>query len=142
MVLLPRRMFCLVLATTLGLYATSLLAAGPDSTLFTFVSGTGDTAGSITVTNANTGSTTTTGLVPHWSPEACAEVLSLAATKIGFKTELSGRSVRIFGRGAVVKAVGPTFTKGDAGASETTAVLAARVQCGRTTSTTSKIRSP
>jgi hypothetical protein len=126
MILLPRRMFCLVLATTLGLLSRSLLAADQDSIVFTFVSGTGDSAGSMTVTNANTGSTTTTGLVPHWSPEACAEVLSLAATKIGFKTELSGRSVRIFGHGAVVKAVGPTFTKGDAGASERQSPAVAR----------------
>jgi len=91
-------------------------AFGQDFVLFTFVSGTGDSAASISVTNANTGSTTTTGIVPHWSPEACAELLSLAATKIGFHAELSGRSVRIFGRGAVVKAVGVTVSKGDAGA--------------------------
>ena len=100
-------------AASLGATAA---ASGQDFVVFTFVSGTGDSAGSLTVTNANTGSTTTTGIVPHWSPEACAELLSLAATKIGFRTEISGRSVRIFGRGAVVKAVGATLSKGDAGA--------------------------
>jgi len=107
-----RAVFCL-LAATLALVATSLPALGADSVVFTFTSGPGDTAGSLTVTNANTGSTTTSGLVPHWSAEACAELLSLAATKIGFHTELSGRSVRIFGHGAVVKAVGAVVTKSD-----------------------------
>jgi hypothetical protein len=100
-------------AASLGLTAA---ASGQDFVLFTFVSGTGDSAGSLAVTNANTGSTSTTGIVPHWSPEACAELLSLAATKVGFRTELSGRSVRIFGRGVVVKAVGATVSKGDGGA--------------------------
>jgi hypothetical protein len=111
-----RRALLLAIVGTLGLVSAALPVSAQDFVLFTFVSGTGDTAGTLTVTNANTGSTTTTGIVPHWSAEACAEVLSLAATKIGFHTEVSGRSVRIFGRGAVVKAVGATLIKGDAGA--------------------------
>jgi hypothetical protein len=117
MALSSRRAVSLLLfGTALALLATSVPALGQDFVVFTFTAGTGDSAGSITVTNANTGSTTSTGIVPHWSPEACAQVLSLAAAKIGFRTELSGRSVRIFGRGAVVKALGAVVTKSDADA--------------------------
>lgn len=111
-----RTVSLLFLGAALALLATSMPALGQDSVVFTFTSGTGDSAGSITVTNANTGSTTNTGLVPHWSPEACAQVLALAATKIGFRTELSGRSVRVLGRGAVVRAVGAVVTKSEADA--------------------------
>jgi hypothetical protein len=113
--LLDRRVVLIFLAGAAASLGATAAASGQDFVLFTFVSGTGDTAGSLTVTNANTGSTTTTGIVPHWSPEACAELLSIAATKIGFRTELSGRSVRIFGRGVVVKALGATMSRGDAG---------------------------
>jgi hypothetical protein len=108
-----REVSLLLLATALALLATSVPALAQDFVVFTFTSGTGDSAGSITVTNANTGSTTNTGIVPHWSAEACAQVLSLAAARIGFRTELSGRSVRIFGRGAVVKASGAVVTKSE-----------------------------
>jgi len=112
-----RTLVLVVLAGILASLSTTLPASAQASVVFTFVSGTGDTAGSITVTNANTGSTTTSGIVPHYSPEACAELLSLIAPKVGLRAELSGRSVRIFSRGAIVKAVGATVTKGDAGSS-------------------------
>src|SRR5271166_4002709 len=109
MPLTPRRAFSFVLlAGMLACLATTLPASAQDSILYTFVSGTGDAAGSITVTNASTGSTTTSGVVPHWSPEACAELLSIIAPKVGLRAELSGRTVRIFSRGAIVKAVGAT----------------------------------
>jgi hypothetical protein len=118
MPLTPRRALPLViLAAILACVSTTLPASAQDSVLFTFVSGTGDTAGSLTVTNAGTGSTTTSGIIPHYSPEACAELLSIIAPKVGLRAELSGRSVRIFSRGAIVKAVGATVIKGDAGGS-------------------------
>jgi hypothetical protein len=47
------------------------------------------------------------------SAAACASVLSDLAPKVGFKTELGGASVTIFGHGVVVKIEGVTFTKSD-----------------------------
>jgi len=98
--------------------AGALLLASPaaradDGVLVTFDTGTGDAPGSLTVTNAATGSTTTTSLAKKTPPEACANILSIAAPKIGLKAELDGRSVRIFGRGAIVKVVGASITKKD-----------------------------
>jgi hypothetical protein len=93
-----------------------LPALGADAVLVTFTSGTGDSSGSLTVTNATTGSTTTSGLAPHSPPAACANALSLAAPKVGFRAELSGISVRIIGRGVLVKVVGATIIKNDAAA--------------------------
>jgi hypothetical protein len=111
-----RAMFVAVLVGILASLETALPALGADAVLVTFTSGTGDSSGSLTVTNASTGSTTTSGLAPHSPPAACANALSLAAPKVGFRTELSGSSVRIFGRGALVKVVGATINKSDAAA--------------------------
>jgi hypothetical protein len=113
-----RAMFLVVLVEILATLATGPPALAADMLLITFTSGTGDSSGSLTVTNATTGSTTTSGLVPHSPPAACANALSLAAPKVGFRAELSGTNVHIFGRGAVVKVVGATITKSDVGGSQ------------------------
>ncbi len=109
-----RATLLVVLVGILASLATGLPALGADTVLIAFTSGTGESSGSLTVTNATTGSTTTSGLAPHSPPAACANALSIAAPKVGFRTELSGTSVRIFGRGALVKVVGATITKSDA----------------------------
>jgi hypothetical protein len=109
-----RATFLVVLVGILGSLATVLPALGADVVIITFTSGTGESPGSLTVTNATTGSTTTSGLAPRSPPAACANALSLAAPKVGFRTELSGASVRIVGRGAIVKVVGASITKSDA----------------------------
>ena len=93
--------------------ATSPFALAGDSVVFTFTSGTGDTPGRISVTNASTGSTTSVALMPKMSPAACATMLADAAPKVGLKTELAGPSVTIVGHGAVVKVDGATVTKAD-----------------------------
>jgi hypothetical protein len=93
--------------------ATSSYAGAGDSVVFTFTSGTGDGPGKITVTNASNGSTASVGLLPKLSAAACAALLSDVAPKVGFKTELGGSSVTIFGHGVVVKIEGATFTKTD-----------------------------
>jgi hypothetical protein len=90
-------------------------ARGETVITITFTSAAGDSGGSVTVTNASTGSTTTSGLVAHLPAAACADALALAAPKVGFRAEVSGATVRIFGRGALVKATGVAFVKGDAG---------------------------
>jgi hypothetical protein len=111
-----RAMFLAVLVGILAPLATASPALGADAVLVTFTSGTGDSSGSLTVTNATTGSTTTSGLAPHSPPAACANALLLAAPKVGFRAELSGTSVRIIGRGVLVKVVGATIIKNDAAA--------------------------
>jgi hypothetical protein len=102
-----------VLAVVLTSLAASLGALAEDGRIVTFTSGTGSSGGSITVTNAATGSTTTTGLGQNMPPAACANILSLAAPKVGLRTELSGTSVRIFARGAIVKVVGAAIANSD-----------------------------
>ena len=103
---------CAALAT--GDLATAPLAhAAANGLVVTFTSGTGDGSGKITVTNASNGSTATVGLIPQLSPEACASMLSDAAPRVGFKTELAGATVTIKGRGVVVKVEGPSITKTD-----------------------------
>jgi hypothetical protein len=110
----PRRAALLIaLAGLLLLLTTTLPALGEDGVIVTFTSGTGDTGGNLTVTSASTGSTSTSSIPPHWSPSACANTLGLAAPKIGFRVEVSGNSVRIFGRGAIVRVAGATITKTD-----------------------------
>src|SRR5260370_2003029 len=109
-----RATLLVVLVGILASLATGLPALGADTVLIAFTSGTGESSGSLTVTNATTGSTTTSGLAPHSPPAACANALSIAAPKVGFRTELSGTSVLIFGRVARVSVVGPTITKTDA----------------------------
>jgi hypothetical protein len=112
--LLSRRATSLaVLAIVLASLAASLPALGEDGKVVTFMSGTGSSGGSLTVTNAATGSTTTTGLGQNLPPGACANILSLAAPKVGLRAELSGNSVRIFARGAIVKVVGATIANSD-----------------------------
>jgi hypothetical protein len=101
-----------VLAWVAVLATTSLVRAG-DAVVFTFTSGTGDAPGKISVTNASSGSTTSVGLLPKMSAAACATMLSDAAPKVGFKTELGGASVTIFGHGVVVKIEGASVTKSD-----------------------------
>jgi len=93
--------------------ATSPPALGEDGKVVTFTSGTGSSGGSVTVTNAATGSTTTSALGQNLPPAACANILSLAAPKVGLRTELSGSSVSIFARGVIVKVVGATIAKTD-----------------------------
>jgi hypothetical protein len=100
-----------VLAMLVALLAVSSRARAEEGTVITFTSGTGDSGGSVTVTSATSGSTTTSGLGPQLSPTVCANALALAAPKVGFKAEQSGSSVRIFGRGALVKVVVATVTK-------------------------------
>jgi hypothetical protein len=90
-------------------------AHGEESVTITFTSGTGETPGSVTVTNASTGSTTTSGLVAHLPAAACADTLALAAPKVGFRAEATGSTVRIFGRGAIVKVSGASVVRSDAG---------------------------
>ena len=106
-------MWVSALAAAAGLLLASPAARADDGVVVTFDTGTGDVPGSITVTNAATGSTTTSSLAQKTPPEACANILSLAAPKIGLKAELAGKSVRIFGRGAIVKVVGASITKKD-----------------------------
>ena len=108
-----RAMSRVVLAVVLASLTTALAAVAEDGRVVTFTSGTGSSGGSITVTNAATGSTTTTGLGQNLPPAACANILSLAAPKVGLRTELSGTSVRIFARGAIVKVVGATIANSD-----------------------------
>jgi hypothetical protein len=108
-----RAMSRAVLAVVLASLATALPVLAEDGRVVTFTSGTGSSGGSITVTNAATGSTTTTGLGQNLPPAACANILSLAAPKVGLRTELSGTSVRIFARGAIVKVVGATIANSD-----------------------------
>ena len=91
--------------------ATSSPARAGDAVVFTFTSGTGDGPGTISVTNASTGSTTSVGLVPKMSAASCATMLSDAAPKVGLKAELSGASVTIFARGVVVKVNGASVTR-------------------------------
>jgi hypothetical protein len=105
------------LATAIALLTTIAPASAEEGVLVTFTSGTGDSGGSLTVTNAQSGSTTTSGLGPQLSATVCANVLTLAAPKVGFRTEQSGSGVRIFGRGAIVKVVGASVTKSDLAAS-------------------------
>jgi hypothetical protein len=101
-----------VLACFAGLAASSFARAG-DAVVFTFTSGTGDAPGKLTVTNASSGSTVSVGLVPKMSGPACASMLADAAPKVGFKTEISGASMTILGRGVVVKVEGVTVTRSD-----------------------------
>jgi hypothetical protein len=96
----------------------SVRANAADGVVITFVSGTGATGGSITVTNAATGSTTSSSLGENLPATVCANILSGLAPKIGLKAELDGASVRIFARGAIVKVVGATTTKADLGDSK------------------------
>lgn len=100
------------LAFVAVLAASSFVRAG-DGVVFTFTSGTGDVPGKITVTNASSGSTTSVGLLPKMSAVACASMLSDAAPKVGFKTELGGASVTVFGHGVIVKVEGASFTRSD-----------------------------
>src|SRR5579859_5300029 len=108
----PRAVFAAVLVCFAAL-ATSSFARAGDAAVFTFTSGTGDATGKITVTNASNGSTTSVVLVPKMSALACASILSDAAPKVGFKTELAGASVTVFGHGVVVKVEGVSVTRSD-----------------------------
>jgi hypothetical protein len=107
-----RTFFALTLACVAVLGAPSM-ARSDDGVVFTFTSGTGDGPGKISVTNASNGSTTSVGLLPKTSAEACAAMLADAASKVGFKTQLGGVRVTILGRGAVVKVDGASMTKSD-----------------------------
>jgi hypothetical protein len=106
------------LACLLVTLTASVRATAAEGVVITFVSGTGSAGGSITVTNAATGSTTSSSLAQDLPAAACATVLSVLAPKIGLKAELDGASVRIFARGAIVKVVGATTTKTDLGDSK------------------------
>jgi len=108
-----RRAVAAALLACFAVLATSSFARAGDAVVFTFTSGTGDVPGKITVTNANNGSTTSVGLLPKMSAAACATMLSDAAPKVGFKTELGGASVTVLGHGVVVKVEGATVTKSD-----------------------------
>jgi len=108
-----RAVSLLVLASLLAVLTASVRAVAADGVVITFVSGTGSAGGSITVTNAATGSTTSSSLAQDLPAATCANILSVLAPKIGLKAELDGASVRIFARGAIVKVVGATTTKTD-----------------------------
>jgi hypothetical protein len=108
-----RRAIAAAVLVWVAAVATGSLARAGDAVVFTFTSGTGDAPGKISVTNASSGSTTSVGLLPKMSAAACASMLSDAAPKVGFKTELGGASVTIFGHGVVVKIEGASVTKSD-----------------------------
>ena len=108
-----RRALTIAVLACVAIVVTGVVARAADGVVVTFTSGTGETAGKITVTNASNGSTATVGLIPKLSAEACASMLSAAAPKVGFKTELAGASVTIVGHGAVVRVEGATITKTD-----------------------------
>jgi hypothetical protein len=110
-----RELFITALAALSGLavLGTGGVALAADGAVVTFTAGTGDGPGRISVTNASNGSTTSVGLLPRTSAEACASMLADAASKVGFKTQLAGVKVTLQGRGAVVKVEGATITKSD-----------------------------
>jgi hypothetical protein len=108
-----RRAIAAAVLAYLAVLATSSLVRAGDDVVFTFTTGTADVPGKITVTNANTGSTTSVGLLPKISAAACASMLSDAAPKVGFKAELDGASVTIRGHGVVVKVEGASITRSD-----------------------------
>jgi hypothetical protein len=109
-----RRKLLIAALACLPLLGSGGAARAADGVVVTFTAGTGDTPGKITVTNANNGSTTTIGLLPKTTAEACASMLADAAPKVGFKTQLGGTRVTLLGRGVVVKVEGATITKSDA----------------------------
>jgi hypothetical protein len=108
-----RRAVAAAILACVAILATSPFARASDAVVITFTSGTGDTPGKITVTNASTGSTTSVSLLPKMSAAACATILSDAAPKVGLKTEITGTSVTVFGHGALVKVEGVSVTKTD-----------------------------
>ena len=89
------------------------VAATPAGIVVTFTSGTGDASGRISITNATNGSTASVGLIPKLTAAECAAMLSSTAPKVGFKAEVSGATVTITGKGAVVKVEGASITKSD-----------------------------
>ena len=89
------------------------VAATPAGIVVTFTSGTGDASGRISITNASNGSTASVGLIPKLTAAECAAMLSSTAPKVGFKAEVSGATVTITGKGAVVKVEGASITKSD-----------------------------
>lgn len=99
-----------------GLAALAMVtsvAHAAEGVSLTFTTGTGDASGTISITNASTGSTATVGLVPKLSAAACASMLYAAAPKVGFKADLRGATVTITGRGVVVKVEGASVTRSD-----------------------------
>jgi hypothetical protein len=108
-----REVFAAAIGASLAILSIAPAARAADGVLITFTSGTGDTSGKITVTNAGNGSTTSVGLAPKLPASVCADTLSTAAQKIGLKAELVGNAVKIFSRSAVVKVEGAATTKTD-----------------------------
>jgi hypothetical protein len=108
-----RRTIILTVVGLLAVLTTATPVRAADGVLVTFTSGTGEAPGKITVTNASTGSTATVGLLPKLPATACAEILSTTGQKLGLKTELSGSTVKVFSRNAVIKVEGAAITKGD-----------------------------
>ena len=72
--------------------------------LITFGSGTGATAGMVTVTNGATGTTTSKPLPPNSSTQQCMEVLQQAALQAGMQIQIQhdGNGLKIFGTGNAV----------------------------------------
>jgi hypothetical protein len=100
-----------IVASTLA--GSRAVAATPAGIVVTFTSGTGDASGRISITNASNGSTASVGLIPKLTAAECAAMLSSTAPKVGFKADVSGATVTITGKGAVVKVEGATITKTD-----------------------------
>jgi hypothetical protein len=117
MITTRRALFSAALAVAAVLATTAIgsdaVAATPAGVVVTFTSGTGDTSGKISITNASNGSTASVGLIPKLSAAECAVMLSSTAPKVGFKAEVSGATVTITGKGAVVKVEGASITKSD-----------------------------
>jgi hypothetical protein len=117
MITTRRALFSAALAVAAVLASTTIgsdaVAATPAGVVVTFTSGTGDTSGKISITNASNGSTASVGLIPKLSAAECAAMLSSTAPKVGFKAEVSGATVTITGKGAVVRVEGASITKSD-----------------------------
>lgn len=71
--------------------------AQPHGILISFLSGTGATAGTVTVTNGSTNSTITKPLPANSTAQQCMEIVQQAAFQAGLQIQADGSGLRVFG---------------------------------------------